>query len=256
MSPTCQLERTNDGAYTATGIWDFIVPGEDPNDDKMLTPEQEALLTALTTEAPDQDFIQYGIWLQETPDPIGFDVSVYYSGKRPFPTAEFENIQLYGSATYAGSAAGYFVRENSQGGPIDGGLFSATVNLTVNFDDTGRTLPPEETFFINGSVTNFRDQNGVMIDSGWNLTLNNADIKPTDGFSGVTTGSGPDNSGAWEGRLYGPSFFDREDEVRITINESTPPTGVAGAFNGHFSNGDAMGAFGAHLQSYDRGALE
>ena len=58
--------------------------------------------------------------------------------------------------------------------------------------------------------------------------------------------SGSAAKGAWNGRFFGNVEVDN-DPVALG-NQSTLPSGVAGDLEGHFNNGDVIGAFGAEQQ--------
>ena len=73
----------------------------------------------------------------------------------------------------------------------------------------------------------------------------------TNVFEGATSGGSDTDAGEWRGTFYGPTSQPTgvEDDLGTNdINESimaVKPSGVAGEFLGHFSNGHAIGAFGA-----------
>ena len=84
-----------------------------------------------------------------------------------------------------------------------------------------------------------------MIDGKWTVELMKAGFASGatgldgDTFSGATTGDGQ-----WQGRFIGTFGTDADDTPAV----GTPPSGVAGEFNGHFTNGHVIGAFGATMQ--------
>ena len=142
------------------------------------------------------------------------------------------------------------------GTPVAAGQFSADVGLTAHFGNTSTAgvvdaghISANETFTISGTVDNFQDANGDMI-SDWSMTLNSAHLRAggegasanteyTGSFSGTT---GKDTLGQWTGALFGDSTVD------TTAGENAAtmyPSGVAGEFTGHFTNGHVIGAFGA-----------
>ena len=96
---------------------------------------------------------------------------------------------------------------------------------------------------ISGTVMNFM-HGGQMIDSKWMVELDRAMFgancgsatpacDDTDNIFKGTTNTGV---GQWQGQFIGPAADD------------AMPSGVAGEFNGHFTNGHVIGAFGATMQ--------
>ena len=163
---------------------------------------------------------------------------------------------LEGSATYNGRAAGVFVTKDDMG-PANSGEFTANATLTANF--AGDDIDMADRYQIDGMVTDFVLMDGdTMVVNTWMLTLNPAqfstrahdegtgmvteshDRNPTANmFSGTTDGdAGPDNAGEWNGMFFGANAVDGDNVM---------PSGVAGEFLGHFSNGHALGAFGADM---------
>ena len=62
-------------------------------------------------------------------------------------------------------------------------------------------------------------------------------------FAGDTVGDADAHMGSWSGRFFGPVAVDNDDTT--TGNQSTFPSGVAGTFDAHFTNGAVIGSFGA-----------
>ena len=124
--------------------------------------------------------------------------------------------------------------------------------LTATFG--GGSVPANDHYSIIGSIDNFRDSRGRSIDSSWSLGLEAAlfgsqqsgALTGTNGnvFSGATEGD-QGLTGAWNGRFFGPVVVDNDDAM--PGNQPTFPSGVAGTFSGHFTNGDVLGAFGAEI---------
>ena len=133
-----------------------------------------------------------------------------------------------------------------------GGQFTADAVLTATFG--GGNVPANDHYSIIGSIDNFRGRNGRSIDSSWSLDLGKASFDSQQGadltgtnsnvFSGATEGD-QGLTGAWNGRFFGPVVDDNDDAM--PGNQSTFPSGVAGTFSGHFTNGDVLGAFGAEI---------
>ena len=55
--------------------------------------------------------------------------------------------------------------------------------------------------------------------------------------------SGSPDEGEWNGRFFG--YVELDNDFLEPGNQSTLPSGVAGDLEGHFNNGDIIGAFGA-----------
>ena len=164
------------------------------------------------------------------------------------------STELQGTASYTGDAAGRYVRSEGLGANEDlvvsNGEFIAEANLTAIFGSGDGTIAAADQFSISGSISNFMDGSD---DLGWTLMLNSADLgtnrdamtqepspsmTPGPAFSGTTTGDASAREGAWSGTMYGA-----DDTTTTSVVEH--PTGVTGEFNGHFSNGHVIGAFGA-----------
>ena len=152
----------------------------------------------------------------------------------------------------------YVKRRVTPDGEVDnrrGGQFTADAILTATFG--GGSVPANDHYSIMGSIDDFRDSRGRSIDSSWTVELEaalfgsqqSAALTGTNGnvFSGATEGDpdDPDLNGAWNGRFFGPVAVDNDDAM--LGNQPRFPSGVAGTFSGHFTNGDVLGAFGAKI---------
>ena len=196
--------------------------------------------------------------------------------------ADTQIKQLVGKATYDGSATGLYARkmlttEDGRvvvGTPVAAGQFSADVSLTAYFGNDGATvnspadgeiadlklgdIPDNKTFHIQGVVDNFQDMQREMIDPSWEVDLNAAEFGTSTTRANTfkdTTGSG-NLAGEWSGGLFGDATdftaadganpLETGDSRSLGLANSTNyPTGVAGEFTGHFTNGHVIGAFGA-----------
>ena len=112
---------------------------------------------------------------------------------------------------------------------------------------------------IYGTISNFM-AGGRAIDPSWRLALegthpetNGAPIFDSGGnagFDGSTQDvdengnsiAGAAVAGTWDGLFYGEVT---RDDPGTDANESVYPSGVAGTFDGHFNDGDVIGAYGA-----------
>jgi hypothetical protein len=203
----------------------------------------------------DDDYLSFGYWVQATTDDEGetsYQVATFATGKMPY---NYNNAIPDGQATYNGSATGVFVHKtdvDSDGMgvvPTSSGQFAANVKLTATFGTPG-TVGADFHDSISGKVTNFVDSNTGDMLAGWELTLQKAALdglgngRPQ--FTGMTSGGEDMPIGGWRGAFYGPATgpdgADTGEEP-----DAIMPGSVAGEFNGHFSDGHALGAFGAHV---------
>jgi hypothetical protein len=213
---------------------------------------------------PDPDYLSFGYWVQATEKDgeTTYGVSTFYGGKQVF-TGSQANLDasmaaLEGSATYKGPATGMFVLKTFTLGddnrpvatPSSSGQFTADAALTANFG--GDQFGHESNYEIDGTVSNFRDGSGGMIDENWEVELMDAEFAPvgqdtpSSGFTTTfdaktSTGKGS-TAGQWNGGFFGDPAADPTDNVDMTDDY---PNSVAGEFNGHFDNGHVIGAFGA-----------
>lgn len=173
----------------------------------------------------DSAFVDFGHWMQDDDGEMtaGVFVSPNVAG-----TAITDTASIEGTASYSGPAAGLYVKEHTDGTPVASGTFTADASLEADF----RIGSGE----ITGMISNFMD-GGQSIDDSWMLMLN-GDAMPNDGnvdttgvFSGVTKGGGAD--GTWSGQFY-----------EAAAEAADAPKAAAGTFDGHFTNGDVVGAFG------------
>lgn len=198
-----------------------------------------------TVAHPDPDYMYFGYWLRESEDGNGdpaFEFAGVYGG--PAPSNDSDVVMLEGSATYEGSATGLYVRRwtdaNNEVLRRRTGQFTADVALNANFGGDG--IAVENHYSISGTIENFMVGDRA-IDPSWSLALQRVDFS-SGSFYGTTRGAGGD--GMWYGRFFGNVVVDN-DPVEPG-NQSTLPSGVAGTFDGHFNNGDVIGAYGAERQ--------
>ena len=239
-------------------------------------------------EVPDQDWLAFGFWMTAPDSPAGTHrLGVFYDGMDHYnygvavcpggdtmmpgatgPVSGMDDIcdnptdpaRLTGTATYMGSATGYYVNGE------ESGMFTADATLTARF------AVPTNPHTLSGRIDNFRDSMGYYIDSDtrahpndpvgggegdWAVLLTRAAIQndglnalngglvtggiggSADGVPWVTgaTATASDMAGQWAARFYGP------DGARPVV----APTGVAGDFRAATSGGGkgVVGAFAA-----------
>ena len=235
-SGTCSASRDADGMAVLAGTWTFVPDGDNPED------------AVLNAALDDDDYLTFGYWLQTTAatetDPAMYAVQTFSQGSMPYGDVS----DVLGSATYMGKAGGLYTHEETpaelrgqDAEDVTTGSFSADVTLNATFAGMGSTAP-EDRFMISGTVTDFTNDAGRVFD-GWTVTLQDAPLNPagasTGSFSGMTEGHAAADDGEWIGTFYGPNGG----------TDSHPtPTGVAGEFNAHFTDGNVVGAYGATLQ--------
>ena len=153
-------------------------------------------------------------------------------------------MTLVGEAEYKGMAAGTFAKktENPEGmlEPTSYGGFTATVALTAKF--IGDSIPVNDHNMISGSITGFMDGEGNEIDETWAVTLERVGITDNGAITGGTTkAAGSMTEGEWTGAFLG-------GDGSGATEEHVMPSAVTGTFGAHFTNGDVVGAFGAHKE--------
>ena len=211
---------------------------------------------------PDQDWLAFGFWLTAPDDAANglHRIGVFHDGMDMYAFSEGGDTAgqgLEGSATYDGSAAGYYVNGE------ESGLFTASAHLTADFgeDNANGTL--------SGRVDNFKNGMGAFIgtdtradpndpmaggESDWVLTLRSSEISLGGGLGAAGTetnrqiGGSADGvqwiEGEWDAQFYGGGD-------RAATPEA--PSGVGGTFRAitdELSTGGykgVIGGFGAEM---------
>ena len=253
----CTINKLSDGKYQTAGTLTFTPTldtstGADPNATQVAN---------LTIMIADPDYMHFGYWKNASMKdgkPV-YMVNAFSGGTMASPVVAGtpNGVQeLEGSAKYAGSATGLYVRKevNSAGDPqhLYHGQFTADAMLNAYFG--GNDVAINKQYSIDGKITNFMDGDDA-IDSTWSVTLMKADfgdgdsgadgnpISNTNAIFGAMTEGDKDKMGNWTGQFFG-SVTDN-DESATPAGVDVYPSGVAGEFNGHFVNGHVLGAFGA-----------
>ena len=219
---------------------------------------------------PDPDYLYFGYWLADEGD-NDFAFNTFFGGNTGFALTDalftstsgddtsFGFTAVESKAVYTGSAAGKYVEKTLAvvGGEatpvaIAGDYFTADATLTAYFGQTPNVAANMHNT-IRGMISNFKNSNGDDV----NFTINLQAIDfgestnqgtPAGSFMNGTIagihGSGNDitqtTTGEWEGQFFGA--------VGTAANNNAgtlKPTGVAGDFQAHFSDGHVVGAFGA-----------
>ncbi|MCY4283790.1 MAG: hypothetical protein OXC65_00430 [Thiotrichales bacterium] len=256
----CVVTRTSEGNITVSTALTF-------------TPTIPSGKTAADLKAKnamaDSDYLHFGYWMESTKqkDDTYKHAIRTFAGEVTSGTANAASTAgfaasdgIEGSATYSGAAAGRYVRKSDfdaggDAGVVEDGTFVADVDLTAQFDEEeAGTVAAADQWSIKGEVSNFMDGNE---DLGWTLMLNKANMGTRNAENvvagpnatlsgGTTTGSAGARPGTWSGTMYGNANPGDDNDAQDAADPSNDyPTGVAGVFNGHFTNGHVAGAFGA-----------
>ena len=222
---TCSVSSDSDGnLITLTGDWTFM-----PD-------EGEHMIAGVVL---DTDYLDFGFWVKTTTAKDGTTIS-YEVGTFAGGTPESGAVtDVVGTAKYAGPSTGVYMMKSfdpNSGVPIPGaaGQFTAHANLTANFG--GEEIEPGDRFTVSGTVSDFMNSAGEMIDEKWEVELMKSESgsqEPGD-FTGATTGEG-----SYSGTFHGD------------VSGGKHPGAVTATYDAHFSNGHAAGAFGATLVTED-----
>ena len=226
---------------TLAGMWTFT-----PTD-------YEAGKYKLQGIVPDAEHLYYGYWLKTEPgdDGIKYTFQAFSGGMVEFTSTRVE--QVTGEASYSGTAAGRYVEKSDfdqagKGRVAVTGAFTARAKLMANFN-AGSKVAVADHYSISGTVDNFvGEESGQSLASvtgdAWEVDLRKATFGVRNPVTGVVAGhrndwedavaKGTGNDGTWSGQFFGSSEVDE-----------APPSGVAGEFVAHFTNGHVAGAFGA-----------
>ena len=234
--------RTTDGSVADGGLgWTFAPT--DPNG---------------KIDVVDNDgYVQFGWWLNMKGDDVadGFDVQTFATatGYEEFAEVPGTSDVVTGSATYTGGAAGKWAIASTTEDTTEGGHFTATATLGVNFDadlDAMDEMNDKAGVSVSGSITDF--MTGATSRPSWKVTLTvdsdgeDPSVQPamilpaTDpgvtGDSKWTTGGAVDGTGTWEASFHGSE------------KDTGHPMAVDGTFNADIAGGSVgriQGAFGA-----------
>ena len=227
------------GAITSGGTWTFVPTVADD-----------------TIDVDDEDYLQFGWWLNMKGDDVeaGFDVQTFASAPDMMESTELVGDTVEGSATYTGGAAGKWAIASTTEDTTEGGHFTATATLGVDFDadlDPATDANDENGVSFSGTITDF--MTGDVSRPNWKVTLTfdgdagtegvqpavptaNLDAGMIEGVSTWTTGGAVDGEGTWNANFYGSEA------------ETTHPMAVVGTFNAGIADGAVgriQGAYGA-----------
>ena len=220
---------------------------------------------------PQTEYITYGYWLNTSGSGTSLKHTIDAYSRSDGGSSGHSLGGLRGSSTYTGNALGiYFARTGTNDKPaLHNGEFVADVNLTAQFGDTTGKLAARDQWRLTGNVKGFRSTNNNAHDAvigQWDLKLQ-ADIGEFDASSGTgrrnlvtgvmnpgsiqeivthsaITNGGGSKIGTWLADFNHPGQAGGTDGVAATSPEAHPQS-IIGEFNGFFTNGSVVGAFGA-----------
>ena len=201
---------------------------------------------------PDMDYTYFGYWMESTTlrdETKEHEISTFHGGgnSATLTLGEPSNQVVVGTAKYYGAAAGVYVKKDGAGDSlvVTDGTFTADAMLTARFG--GSSIAQNDKYEVQGTISDFMDGG---TDLGFaDLALRGPAPDPS-GASfndagaievGETDGGG--TSGNWSGQFYG------NVGATTAVTSDDFPSDVSGEFNGHFTNGHVVGAFGAE---YDK----
>ncbi len=189
-------------------------------------------------------YVAFGYWLESTMDASGgmtYAFKPLRTSRAVTRPSDFHRTVdgLEGRATYSGPATGIYARktfsERGEATVVETDQFTADAMLTADFSMT------DHMFKVKGTVKDFLDGHGDMIDPAWLLRLDGmfkeyGSEHPLSGmhrstFSGAAMGGGV--AGKFNGRVLG-------------TGEPHPQAAFL-IFDGHFVNGHVGGAAGLFL---------
>ena len=248
----CLVMRSNTGVLTfAANDWTF-------------TPDKVAGEAVHMVDVADADYMHIGYWMKTSTDKDGDPtamIAAISGGTMATPFATSGNVigvrDLVGSASYAGSATGAYVRKEvnsvtAEPEHLYHGQFTADAALTAYFSGDDVAANKHDT--IKGTISGFKNGDDEDIDTSWSVTLKSAEFGMDDdlvdgAISGVTEGDKGSVAGSWSGQFFGTVAAavgdTSEPEEPSNAMPAVLPSGVAGTFDGHFTNGHVLGAFGA-----------
>ena len=243
------------------------------------TPDEGA-----TTYTNDPDYLVFGWWLDKGEDdkPNYVRLITSATGLDVRTNDSTLGTALRGDATYTGAAAGKYAMASAAEDMYEGGHFTATATLMVDFD---ADLVPAS---ADGSTGAGNDRDGVSLSGtidnfmtgdtprdNWSVTLT-ADGTPdlpdmVDTTGGVqamsslddsdasmttewSTGAAQTGTGTWTAMFYGGDS--NGAAANDLMSNTAHPTAVIGTFNAHIGTDDAdtgaigrlQGAFGANKE--------
>ena len=245
-STACTVNSNTNGTFSFAGTPTFTptIPANSDLNDVIVTD----ILTGST------QFVAFGYWLNSAGagTNLRHTIDTYaqafgYNSADPLAPAAVPGAGAgrVGRATYSGGALGFYVLDGQGNGE-----FAADANLTAQFGDGTGTVSDAEQWMISGTIGNFQSATTPGHDlSGWTIGLA-ADFGERDDTTNevsapnvalndfIMTNQG-NASGEWAAATYGSSAAISTTDNRLDIDA------IVGEFDATFSNGHAVGAFGA-----------
>jgi hypothetical protein len=179
---------------------------------------------------PDTDWLAVGVWVTNPANTLGdHEFGAYVYGSELFTAADLTTATGE-EVSYNGDVVGRYAENNR--GTLGAGRFSATVDLTVDFDTPTNT--------IQGAMSDFATDGQDRMD--WSIRLESAGINADNTFNGQISGlveEGRGLHGIWNGRFFGndPDLrdhnrpdFDKEKtraEAVVTAGNADPDVQAA-----------------------------
>ena len=244
---TCTAITNMDGELvTLTGTWTFT-PAEVAED---------ADPHMVMGVDPDETYVSFGYWLRQSfddDDKETVGVNTFSGGDAMMSPSDAGELECGGiaaggkcSASYSGKAGGKYVVKTvtarAEVATLYTGQFVADVTLNANFG--GDTIAVADEDEISGSITGFEDAADDMDRiAHWTVKLGTAETDSD--IDGANIGMTNDGmmGGTWTHAFYSRQAANAE--TTGVDEEDMPPGAVAGAFDAHWSDGHAIGAYGA-----------
>ena len=219
----------------------------------VFTPDKSARV-----RVDDTEYMYFGWWARQTNpnDTAGTWAFRTFHGPTAARSSSTDIARLSGTATYVGTAAGFYSFFQPLDTSSDYGEFTAKATLRANFT---RTNTAGET--VSGTLDGFTTRNGNREGRpDWTVTLKQTAISgATVTAARVPDGVGPvswkikdeavsaPDAGTWEAAFY--SNLPNPQRGTTVDEEDATPTGIAGTFEAEYHDvGKMVGAFGAHKQ--------
>ena len=245
----CTAATNKDGdLITLTGTWTFtpaeVADGDDPH--------------MVEGVDPDESYVIFGYWLRQVvlPEDGGETVGVntFVGGDAPMDVADAGNIVCTGvdtpcSASYSGKAGGKYVVKTvtprAEVSTLYTGQFVADVTLNATFG--GEHIAQADKDEIKGSITGFDDAaDDKDRIAHWTVKLGtavtNSEAVDVDRAANVGMTNDGEMGGTWTHAFYSAQA---ENDETIPEEATMPPGAVAGEFDAHWTDGHAIGAYGA-----------
>ena len=242
---TCTAITNMDGELvTLTGTW-TLTPAEVAED---------ADPHMVMGVDPDETYVSFGYWLRQSfddDDKETVGVNTFSGGDAAMTVSQAGDIECTGlaagtcSASYTGKAGGKYVVKTvtarAEVATLYTGQFVADVKLNANFGSDTIALADKDE--ISGAITGFEDAADDMDRiAHWSVKLGTAETDSDTAGANVGMTNGGLMGGTWTHAFYSAQT---ENEMTAAEEATMPPGAVAGDFDAHWSDGHAIGAYGA-----------